>query len=174
MSRRAYRGPAHACSHLLSIRISGGKDYTRSEFIQRHKTSVDATIKTNAIRLNCQRELDSLVQRSSALTFACLATIDGRNFACATTSPAISCERISAMTSSLLALSESLAKEALRSRCSYTALSIEHGSIILVHIPTKARTFTLATSGDQSENIATMLRKTLDTAKSLAEIIDRD
>lgn len=120
----------------------------------------------------CQAQLAALLTQVPSLTFACLSLVDGRPFAHAGANQALIAPRIAAMTSSLLALSESFAKEALRSRCTYSTLSTEHGTIVIVRVPERSRTFTLSVGADSTESMAMALRMTLDTAARLALILD--
>lgn len=123
-------------------------------------------------RAACQARLDRLVKQSSAISFACLGTVDGRFHAYASPMDAGAPQRLAAITSSLLALSESFAKEGLRSKCSHAAVATEHGTIVTVRIPCASRAYALSVGADSSELLAMTLRNTLDCADDIAAIID--
>ncbi|MEO6873608.1 MAG: hypothetical protein ABI222_02180 [Opitutaceae bacterium] len=92
-------------------------------------------------------QLDALISQSTAVVFASVSTIDGRNFTQATTKGDISGPRISALTSSMLALGESLVRESALGSCQYSALSANGGSIVLVRTPTARPAYTLLYGG---------------------------
>lgn len=111
--------------------------------------------------------------RVPALRFACLSRVDGRAFAHAAARDKMAAASVSAITCSLLALAESFAKEALKAPCSYSAIATERGSIVLVRVPTRHRAFALSIGADESELMAMALRSALDTAESLARVLDQ-
>lgn len=127
----------------------------------------------DTMRNACQACLDALLARSPALKFACLGTVDGRLYACASSDSNAVAQRISAMASSLLALSESFSKDALRSHCTHSTISTEHGAIVTVRIPCSHRTHVVSVGADATENMAMTLRHALDVSEQLAAIIDR-
>lgn len=116
--------------------------------------------------------LDEVIQSAPSSVFASLSTVDGNSFAHASTRENIVSNRIAAMTSSLLALSETLSKEALQGECSYNAVSTNYGSIVTVRVPTKAKLHTLAFCADLSDNMAMAMRLAFDTADKLAKVIE--
>ena len=118
--------------------------------------------------------LDGLLKKSTALRFACLGTVDGRSFSFAARGDSQSAQRLSAMTCSLLALAETLSKEALRGRCTHATISTEFGAIVVVRVPSRSRTFALSIGADAADVLATTLRYALDTADTVAALIDQD
>ena len=128
---------------------------------------------TEAVRLSCQNLLERMVRQTPSVVFACLGTVDGRSYAYASPVDTGSQQRTSAITCSLLALSESFSKESIRSNCSHVTVSTENGgSIIIVRVPNKARTYALSVGSDASDLLAIALRNALDAASELATIID--
>jgi predicted regulator of Ras-like GTPase activity (Roadblock/LC7/MglB family) len=123
------------------------------------------------LRLDVRADLEALVRRSPALRFACVGTADGRLFAQVGRDGAVGGERIAAMTSSMLALGESFAKDALRGRCEYSIVSTQVGSIVVVRVPHRARGYMLSVGSDGSEVLASTLRAALDSAERIAAII---
>lgn len=125
---------------------------------------------TAALRERCKAHLVDVMEKTPAIGFACIGTADGRLFAAndRSTDP----QRIAAMASSLLALSESFSKEAMRSRCAYSLIVSEHGAIVIVRIPSKRNHYVLAMGADTTETIALTLRKALDASTHVASILD--
>jgi predicted regulator of Ras-like GTPase activity (Roadblock/LC7/MglB family) len=134
----------------------------------------DAPLSFDVARASAKSSLKSLLERSPALRFACLGTADGRTFAHAAIEGVTGPERIAAMTSSILALSESFAKDALRGNCNYSVVSTQHGSIIVVRVPVTRGSFMLSVGSDGSELVALTLRAALDEAERLVAILDAD
>jgi predicted regulator of Ras-like GTPase activity (Roadblock/LC7/MglB family) len=126
---------------------------------------------SETLRLQARECLERLLQHATALRFACLGTADGRLLASVDADARSTGERIAAMTSSLLALSESFAKDALRSHCNYSVVATEHGSIVVVRVPHVGRGYMLSVGSDGSELMALTLRAALDAAERLAVII---
>lgn len=99
---------------------------------------------------------------------------DGRHFCNAvrdgkrTQSP----PRITAISSSLLALSESFARETLAGRASYSSISTDLGSIVIVRVPSRTQSLALCLAVDKSESFAMALRFALDTAAEMATVVD--
>ena len=124
-------------------------------------------------RLACQNTLAELVSRTPSVVFASLATVDGRSFAHANADGrSADAQRAAAIMSSLMGLIESFSREALDSRALYNSIATEHGSIVLVRVPSKAKHHTLCICADASDILATTIRAALDTASRLAAAID--
>lgn len=141
--------------------------------LEKASAATQASLPLEAVRTACTSRLSALCSLSIAVVFASISTVDGRAFAHVTHENTIVGSRISALTSSLLALCHSLSKEGLLGQCEYGSISSNGGSIVLVRVPTAHRMFTLSIGADSTENIATVLRNTLDLAHSLREILDR-
>ena len=125
------------------------------------------------LRDECQTLLDGTVLRLPYLRMASVSTADGRPFALAVSHSAPDSNRIAAMSSSLLALSESFSREVLRSPCRYSLISTEHGVVATVRVPSAKRMHALAIATDDSEMLAMVLRNALDVADRIAEILDQ-
>lgn len=124
-------------------------------------------------KMDCQNLLASLVEKAPALRFASVSLVDGRSFAHANSaSHNADPQRSAALMSSLLGLVESFSREALGSNALYNSTSTEHGSIVVVRVPTKAKMHTLCICADASDNLAMTIRTALDTAAQLALLID--
>lgn len=118
--------------------------------------------------------LARLLATSTAFRFTSLSTVDGRSIAVAGRVDDVTTARIAAMTSALLGLSETFAKEAVRSRCAYTTITADDGVVVVVRVPTRARLHALSVASDANENLALVLRRTLDAAHALALLVDAD
>lgn len=139
---------------------------------QRPEPDTVAPSPTDSLMQSCFIELHALMQKSPAIRFACLSLTDGRPFAFAGTADVKLAPRIAAIAASLLGLSESFAKETQNGRCAYTTVSCENGTTIVVKVAARARGMVLSVSADRSENLAMVLRRTLDTAEQIALRID--
>lgn len=120
----------------------------------------------------CTASLKSLVQQTPAIRFCCLSTADGRLIARSGEQDDHASRQIAVRATSLLALSESFAKEGSAGRCTHTTLSAEHGSIVVVRVPSRVHAFVLSTGADLGSNLASILRTTLDMAEKLARHLD--
>lgn len=138
------------------------------------KAAHQTTTYTHA-QMECQTALASLVAKTSAIRFASVALVDGRSFAHANSaSHDADPQRSAALMSSLLGLVESFSREALGSRALYNSTATEHGSIVMVRVPTRAKMHTLCICADASDNLAMTIRTALDTGAQLALLIDAD
>jgi predicted regulator of Ras-like GTPase activity (Roadblock/LC7/MglB family) len=124
-------------------------------------------------RMACQTTLAALLERTPAILFASVARVDGHSFAHANSEQrAADPQRCAAIMSSLMGLIESFGREALNSGTLYTSISTEHGSIVMVRIPSERRQHTLCVCADATENLAMTIRAARDTAQTLAQNID--
>lgn len=105
----------------------------------------------------CTNELDGLLQRVPEVIFASLSLLDGRTYATSSIHQ-IDPQRIAALSSSLLALSESFAREVQGDRCNYVTVSMELGVIVTVRVPTGHAGYILSIFVDKSANLAMALR----------------
>ncbi len=123
-------------------------------------------------RADCQRRLQSLLAKSTSLKFACLCTVDGRPWAFQRRDEGADAPRLSAVTSSMLALCETFAREAQRGRCMYNVMSADNGVVVTVRVPCRSARFALSVGADASETVAMALRFALDAASDLAGVLD--
>lgn len=131
------------------------------------------TVVSMQTRMECQSALASLLERTPAILFASVATVDGRSYAHANAAAhSANAQRSAAIMSSLMGLIESFSKEALNSRTLYNNIATEHGSIVMVRIPSRTKHHVLCVCADATENLAMTIRSALDTAALLAEKID--
>lgn len=135
--------------------------------------NTEETVVSMQTRMECQDVLATLLERTPAVHFASVATVDGRSYAHAN-APAHDAnpQRSAAIMSSLMGLIESFSKEALNSRALYSSIATEHGSIVMVRIPSQAKAHTLCLCADATENLGMTIRAALDTATLLAVKLD--
>lgn len=120
---------------------------------------------------DCQLLLEKLLSEDSSAVFACLSTVDGNDYAHALSRNDIKPERLAAITSSLLSLSETLSKESARGQCFYNVISTEFGCIVTVRVMSKDRLHIFSLCADLSANMAMVLRLAIDTSNKLAKIL---
>lgn len=118
--------------------------------------------------------LQRLLRKGSDLRFACLGTVDGRMWAFASQQDGSAPQRLSAITSSLLGLCETFAREAQLDRCLYNLIAAEDGVLVTVRVPCASRRFALSLAAGPGETVAMALRLALDGAKELAGLLDGD
>lgn len=121
----------------------------------------------------CGTVLETILEHNSSVLGAVMARVDGRAHAHAfrdsgDADPA----RVAAVSSSLLALSESFSKEALAARARYSSIVTDSGCIVTVRVPSQNRSYLLCVWCDDSENFAMALRTSLDAANQLAAAVD--
>lgn len=129
-----------------------------------------AAITDTTLQAACNSELEQLLQEVPDVRFANLSLLDGRVFVMASRSQ-IDPQRIAALSSSLLALSESFAREIRGGRCSHVTVSMENGAVVTVRVPTEPSFYTLSLFVADSANLAMALRWTLDAARRLSLIL---
>jgi predicted regulator of Ras-like GTPase activity (Roadblock/LC7/MglB family) len=140
--------------------------------INKHLTKARAETGDGDVGTTCQRLLDSVAEEVSELTLASLTALDGRTRAHTSRHDSLDAQRIAAVTSSLLALSESVTKETSVGGCQHSTITAEHGYIVVVRVPAGTDNLALAVGADQSAQLSLALRLTLDIAGGLASIVD--
>jgi len=126
-------------------------------------------------RMECQNTLTHLVERSPAVLFASIATMDGRSYAYSNAiSSGANPQRAAAITSSLMSLADSFSREALESAAKYHCIATEEGSIVIVRVPSRTRAHTLCLCSDASESLGMTIRAALDAADALAATFDAE
>lgn len=122
----------------------------------------------------CTRLLEARLAEQERIGSAVLCTVDGRAFAHALRNAGgLQPARMAAIASSLLALSESFARESIQGRAQYASIATDNGSIVIVRIPSRTRMHALCVSADADETFAMALRFALDSASQLAALIDQ-
>ncbi|HET8899357.1 MAG TPA: roadblock/LC7 domain-containing protein [Rhodanobacteraceae bacterium] len=115
------------------------------------------------------------IESNPALLAAVVGSVDGRaqTFA-AQAGHSVEPARIAALASSLLGLTESFSREALHGNAHYNSIATEHGSIVVVRVPSRARAHVLSVWTARDETFAMTLRAALDIAAQVARLLDHE
>ncbi len=146
-----------------------GSDTAREAVVGPHTAAATAGLHDDPAYLVC---LQAFLASSPALQLVSLSYVDGRPIATAGQAQAHSVERVAAMASSFLALSETFAREAAHGRCDYSTITSAQGLIVAVRVPSPKQLFVLCAVASRSDNLAMVLRRTLDCAESLASVLN--
>lgn len=119
----------------------------------------------------CQETIDAHCRATPSTQFVCLGAVDGRMLSVAGQPDRATGQRIAAMSSSLLALSESFARESFDSGAHYSLVSSRQGSIVTVRIPSPSSHYSLSLAADRTETVALALRNALDLADTLGRVL---
>ena len=137
------------------------------------KTESDArATDLSALRDACSRVLADLVAASSSVQYASLSLVDGRSFAHANGRGSADAARVAAVTTSLLGISGAFAKESLAGTAKHTVIAVDTGTIAVVRVPSERRLFALSVCVGKDENLAFVMRWTLDASVKLAQTLD--
>lgn len=115
--------------------------------------------------------LQAFFATSSAMQLVSLCYVDGRPLATLGDASPEQAQRIAAMASSFLALSETFSKEAAHGRCAYATITSAQGLIVAVRVPSPRSLYVLCAAAGRSDNLAMVLRRTLDCAEALASAL---
>ena len=110
---------------------------------------------TNAKSPAAQRQLEEFVAANSDVTLALVTSSDG--FEVAAHPPLPVAQRIAAMSSSLQALSEAIAREAGRGRTRNLIIETDNGTILVLGIPNTTPRMSLAVIASGSEVLGRLL-----------------
>lgn len=134
------------------------------------QNSHDAVV-VDPLRLQeSEARLRAVLAHHAGLQFACLGSVDGRVVSFVGNS-GLNPQRMAAITSSSLGLSESCAREAFRSRSLYSVVVAEHGAVVTVRVPSPSARYAVSLGADGSETLALLLRRALDTSTALAALL---
>lgn len=120
---------------------------------------------------DCQDIIDRHCAASPHTRFVCLSSVDGRLLGIAGNGDRTLGQRVSAMSSSLLGLAESMSRETVRDTARYNLVASGQGSIVLVRVPSASSKFVLALCADSVETVALALRNALDIADAAARFL---
>ena len=115
--------------------------------------------------------LQAFFAASPAMQLASLSYVDGRPLATIGEASPEQAQRVAAMASSFLALSETFARETSHGRCSYATITSVQGLIVAVRVPSPRPLYVLSAAASRSDNLAMVLRRTLDCAEALAAVL---
>ncbi len=122
---------------------------------------------THPLHAACHAALDTLVSQTAGIDSAAVVTGDGFEVASVLRED-LSVEKLAAMASSLLALSEAVASEMGMQRCQYVIVDTESGSVVTLRIPTRAHELLLCVLCGDGVSLGSVLYATRDSARALA------
>ncbi len=115
----------------------------------------------------CQDALDALVSQTAGVGSAAVVTGDGFEVASVLHAD-LSVEKLAAMTSSLLALSEAVASEMGMSRCRYVIVDTESGAVVTLRVPTRGHDLLMCVLCGDGVSLGSVLYAARDSARALA------
>ena len=119
----------------------------------------------------CREQLQSILDQHPGILGAVIAWVDGRTFTHAFRSGhEVEAARVAAVSSSLLALSESFSGETLGDKARYSSIVTDRGCIITARVPAGVPVHVLCLWVDGTENHAMALHYALETVQKLASI----
>lgn len=118
-------------------------------------------------------ELHGVVQEEAGIRFVSLSTVDGRSIAFVGEPFRGQAQRLAAISSSFLGLSEAFTKESGLGGTLHAAVAADVGTVITVRVPSRSRAYVLSVCADSTTNMAIALRYALDTSTKVARLIDR-
>lgn len=86
------------------------------------------------VQVLCNRQINALMEANRAITGALVSSIDGFDIACHLP-PLLSPSKISAMTSSQVAISDAICSDAKISTCQNIVIEADGGRIVMMNIP---------------------------------------
>lgn len=116
----------------------------------------------------CQSTLDTLVSQTPGVDTAAVVTGDGFEVA-AVLRDQISVEKLAAMVSSLLALSEAVTSEMGMKRCQYVIIDTEAGAVLTLRIPAKSKDLLMCVLCGDGVSLGSVLYAARESARSLAQ-----
>lgn len=114
-----------------------------------------------------QASLEHLVSQTSGIESAAIVTGDGFEVA-SSLRPGLSVEKLAAMTSSLLALSEAVVGEMGMQRCQYVIIDTERGAVVTLRIPSDGHDLLLCVLCGDGATLGAVLYAARDSARALA------
>jgi predicted regulator of Ras-like GTPase activity (Roadblock/LC7/MglB family) len=115
----------------------------------------------------CEETLTRVMERTQGAYGAVLATIDG-HAVLSVTHRDLPSDRIAAMTSSLLALGETIAREAQQRQCKFVIVENSDGYVVTLRITAK---LTLSTFSGNEANLGMLLSASRNAAESIGKAI---
>ena len=122
---------------------------------------------TNDLRATCRDLLEPLVAQTVGIDSAAVVTSDGFELA-SVLRAGVSAEKLAAMVSSLLALSEAVAGELAMGRCRYVIVDTECGSVITLRIPAERHELLMSVLCGNTATLGAVLYAARDCAHALA------
>lgn len=120
-----------------------------------------------ALHADCRDALEGLVSQTAGIDSAAVVTGDGFEVA-AVLRAGVSADKLAAMVSSLLALSEAVAGELAMGRCRYVIVETESGSVVTLRIPVPERELLMSVLCGNAATLGGVLFAARDCAHALA------
>ena len=118
----------------------------------------------------CLQELQALVSQTAGIDSATVVTGDGFEVA-SVLRDSVSPQRLAAMVSSLLMLSEAVAGELGMQRTQYVVVNAESGAVIAMRIPLSERELLISVLCSGDAGLGMVLFATRDCAQALARVL---
>mgnify|MGYP003591613949 CR=1 FL=1 len=122
---------------------------------------------TRLLQAVCHGTLENLVFETSGVESAAIVTGDGFEIASILRN-GISVEKLAAMVSSLLALSEAVASEMGKDRCQYVIVDTESGALVTLRIPANGHDLLMCVLCGDGVSLGSVLYATRESARALA------
>jgi predicted regulator of Ras-like GTPase activity (Roadblock/LC7/MglB family) len=127
---------------------------------------------TEVERALCERALNELVQTSSGIERALIATPDGFEVAFATRGKRFNAARLAAMSSSILAVGGAMAGELRLGACRNVVVDAEQGLLVLFTIPCTRAQLVLSALAPRDSTLGLVLVATRACAQNIARQLD--
>ena len=116
----------------------------------------------------CHREVEALVRQVVGIESAAVVTGDGFEVA-SELRDGVSPEKLAAMVSSLLALSEAVAGELGMQQCRYVIVDTTAGSLVTLRIPVRSQQLLMSVLCSDQASLGTVLFASRDAARALGD-----
>ncbi|NUO75363.1 roadblock/LC7 domain-containing protein [Lysobacter sp. 5GHs7-4] len=120
------------------------------------------------LRLPCRDMLEVLVSQTLGVDSAAVVTGDGFEVA-AVLREGVAGERLAAMVSSLLALSEAVALELRMSGCRNVIVETETGAVVTLRVPVSGHELLMSVLCSDAASLGSVLYAARDTARALGQ-----
>jgi uncharacterized protein len=115
----------------------------------------------------CQGTLETLVTQTPGVDTAAVVTGDGFEVA-SVLREHVSVEKLAAMVSSLLALSEAVTSEMGMQRCQYVIVDTESGALLTLRVPTRSQDLLMCALCGDGVSLGSVLYAVRESARALA------
>lgn len=119
------------------------------------------------LQVLCHGALETLVSQTPGVDNAAIVTGDGFEVA-SVMREHVSAEKLAAMVSSLLALSEAVTSEMGMKRCQYVIVDTESGALVTLRIPARSQDLLMCVLCGDGVTLGSVLYAARESARSLA------
>lgn len=124
-----------------------------------------------ALRTAIEHAVQALHQRLPAAMGCIVATVDGRLVTHVVDNEADP-QRIAAMTGSMVALGETIGREARIDRSQYVVVNALNGTLLAQRVPSRKELFVVSTLARPTTNLGMLLHETRSAADTIARAVD--